>query len=118
MDVPLALGVLDFEHDHAAAGKARSAVVVDEILLEAADRDLHGLGRGADPAREAVRVDELEQGGEGVVVAVVRCRGEEEPVLAVGSQGADRRRAQRVARVAAWAPAGAQLCTSSTMSTS
>ncbi|CAM5711380.1 hypothetical protein SALBM135S_01172 [Streptomyces alboniger] len=48
------------------------------------------------PAGEAVVVEQFQEGGEGLQEAVVRGRGEEEPVLAVGSQRADRPRALRI----------------------
>ena len=48
-----------------------------------------------------MRVQQLQQRGERVVVAVVRRRGEEQPVLAVRRERADRRGSQGVAGVAA-----------------
>ena len=98
----LVLGMLDLEHHDLAAREARRAVVGLEILLQAPDRDLaDGVSGRADPAREAMRVEQLQQCVERVVVAVVRRRRQEQPVLAVRRQRADRLRAQRVARVAA-----------------
>lgn len=58
MHLPLAVGVLDLEHDNLAAGEARLAVVVEQVLLEAAHGHLaRGLLRRLDAAREAVRVE-------------------------------------------------------------
>ena len=102
VDLSLGFGVLDLEHHDPAAGKPRRAVVFEQILLEAAHRDLaRGLLRRLDPAREAVRVEQLEQRGERVVVAVVRRRRQEQAVLAVRRERADRRRPERVAGIAA-----------------
>ena len=102
MDPSLGFGVLDLKHHDPASGKPRRAVVFEQILLEPAHGDLaRSLLRRLDPTREAVRVEQLQQRCEGVVVAVVRRRREEQAVLAVRRERADRRGPQRVAGVAA-----------------
>jgi hypothetical protein len=107
MDAALALGMLDLEHHNPAARKARRVICIGEVLLEATHGHLaHRLRRGLDPAREAMRVQQLKQRGKRVVIAVVGCCGQEQAVFAVGREGADRLGTKRVPRPASVAAGG------------
>ena len=93
-------------HDHSpkhggivAEGKAFDAELA-EVSLEAADHD-RGQGLGAadrDPAGEADRVEDLEQGREGIGVPVVRRRAQEEAVVEARREIAHRMRQVAVDR--------------------
>ena len=53
-----------------------------QVAFEAADHDRFEVcGPHRDPAREALRIEQFEQGGEAVRVAVMRCRREEQPMF-------------------------------------
>ena len=62
-----------------------------DVLLEAAHHHLLELALSADlhPAREPVRVEQFQQGGEAVRVAVVGRGGEEQPVFEAAAQVPD-----------------------------
>jgi hypothetical protein len=75
VDRSLAVRMLDFEHHDGAAGEPWSAVVVEQILFEPTNRDLTDrLLRRLDAAREAMRIEQLQQRRERVVIPVVRRR--------------------------------------------
>ena len=97
-------GIGHGERRHQAPGEGRRAGKLVDRQLRFQPPDHHRaqlgpVGRGA--AREALVVEQLQQGLEALRVAVVRGGREEQPVLAVGGQGADGLGAQRVGGVLA-----------------
>ena len=88
----LALGVRVGDRDRlcVSLGEFRVAVVVGDLGLHPPDDGLALRHRvGVDAADEPQVVDDLKQRGERLRVAVVRRRGEEEPVLEVRGEPAD-----------------------------
>ena len=86
MDLPLAVGIGDLEFLGEALQEAGGAVIALHLALEAAHhrvRDRRTLR--FHPGRNAGRQD-LQQRGEGLLVAVVRGRGQEQPVGEVRGQ--------------------------------
>ena len=116
-------GIIDLQGlQHPLGESVVPEVVLGEFRLQASDH--HRLllavelpGVGVHPAGEPLVVQELQQGREALRVAVVRRGGQEELVLEVRGQEADRPGAERVGGVLA-PPGGAQLWASSTISTS
>ena len=79
------------DHDPAHLALGESALHFADVLLDAADHDVFqdALAAYRDAAREAVGVEQLQQGGEAVGVAVVGCGGQEQAVLEAPAQVAD-----------------------------
>ena len=107
--VGLALGVRirHLQRLQAAGGEDGPAIPIEQFGLHAAHHDrllMPFVGRHA--ARKALVVDQFEQGGEALLVAVVRRGGEKQAVLAMGRQAADGLRAQRVDGIAPAAGGG------------
>jgi hypothetical protein len=81
--------LVDDLRDHLAVGEVVGGDLA-EVALEAADHDLvEQAGVGGHAAAEAVGVEDLEQRGEGVGVAVVRGGREEQAVLEALGELAD-----------------------------
>ncbi len=94
----LGFGVGDLKVVDDPGGEARRAVPPRrQLALEPADHHLSELLRARrDTSGESLVVQQLQQGRPGVLVAVVRSGGQEQPVLAVGGELADDLGAQRV----------------------
>jgi hypothetical protein len=92
--------VFERELDHAAIGKLAAADGAQVALEAPHHHRVAGRGRHGDAAREALRVEDFEERGEGVGVPVVRRRGEKQSVLEARRHVADHLRDARVDGVA------------------
>ena len=79
------------DHDSAHLTLGESALHFADVLLDAAHHDVFqsALAAYRHAAGEAVRIEQLKQGGEAVGVAVVGCGGQEQAVLEAPAQVTD-----------------------------
>ena len=90
MNLALFRCVWDFERLQGTAGIQGVALRIDQIALQATDHHLtQAFLVGEDVAREALVVKQFQQRCERLGIAVVRRRGQEQPVLEVRADGAD-----------------------------
>ncbi len=86
--------VIDLQRLDLALGVNRFAFLIHEVGLEPPHHDaLELLFLGHDVPCEALIVEQLQQGGEGFLIAIVRRGGEEDAVLEMRGDSADEARA-------------------------